>query len=178
MELRGRVVEVEAYAGPADLAAHSAGGRRTARVASMWGRAGLGYVYFTYGMHHCFNVVAGGEGEPEAVLIRALEPEAGSVAGMRVLRESACGRAVERDRDLCSGPAKLCQSLAIDRGLDGVDLLAGGVGSGAGLWLERGSLGGEMEVASGPRIGLSERAGAWRDRAWRWWLSGNEHVSR
>ena len=172
--LRGRIVEVEAYAGPDDRAAHSFGGRRTARVESMYGRAGTSYVYFTYGMHHCMNVVVAGDGVPEAVLIRALEPSVGSEGVMRRLRAGASGRGagVLRAGDLCSGPAKLCQSMGIDRSLDGVDLVDGG----ADLWLERGEACGE--VCAGRRIGLGRGAGEWAARPWRWWERGNGHVSR
>jgi len=174
VEVRGRIVEVEAYAGVEDRASHSFGGRRTARVASMYGRAGTCYVYFTYGMHHCMNVVVSGEGVPEAVLIRALEPSAGSEEVMRRLRASASGREAGalRMRDLCSGPAKLCQSMGIDRSLDGVDLVDGR----GGVWLERGALRGAVRV--GTRVGLGRGAGAWAGRPWRWWEGGNGHVSR
>src|SRR5690606_2172802 len=109
----GLIVEVEAYLGVPDKAAHTSGGRRTPRNESMWGVGGRAYVYFTYGMHHCLNVVVGEAGHPVAVLLRALEPTQGLDA-MRRRRPRA-----RRDRDLCSGPGKLCQAMAIDRQLDG-----------------------------------------------------------
>ena len=100
--LYGRLVEVEAYLGPDDRAAHSYGGRRSPRNDVMYGAAGHAYVYFTYGMHHCLNFVTGEVGTPQAVLARALEPGPGT------------GR--------CEGPGLICRSLAIDRTLNGVSL--------------------------------------------------------
>jgi DNA-3-methyladenine glycosylase len=163
-ELAGRIVEVEAYLGVEDRAAHSYGGRRTKRNASMWKDAGHAYVYFTYGMHWCLNVVADREGVPTACLIRALEP----LAGIEEMRKRR-GRA--RDSDLCSGPAKLTQALGIDRELDGVDLVEGD----------------ELYIVKGPRhrqrIGRSARIGVAYAREWarkplRFLLEGNPHVSR
>jgi DNA-3-methyladenine glycosylase len=98
----GRLVEVEAYLGPDDLAAHSSGGRRSPRNEVMYGPPGHAYVYFTYGMHHCLNFVTQPEGIPQAVLVRALEPGPG------------VGR--------CGGPGLVCRALNIDRTLNGVDL--------------------------------------------------------
>jgi DNA-3-methyladenine glycosylase len=114
----GRIVETEAYVGAVDPAAHSWRGR-TARNATMFGRPGLLYVYFTYGMHWCCNPVCGEAGEGVAVLLRALAPLTG-LAAMRAARP-AC----RNDRDLCRGPARLCQALGIDRTQDGVDLVTG-----------------------------------------------------
>lgn len=114
--LAGTIVEVEAYLGAEDRAAHTYGGRRTARNASMYLEGGHAYVYFTYGMHHCLNVVCGEADEGVAVLIRAIEPTEG-------LEEMFERRPRARsERDLCSGPARLTQALAIDRSHDGVDL--------------------------------------------------------
>jgi DNA-3-methyladenine glycosylase len=113
----GIVVETEAYLGRVDPAAHSYRGR-TARNASMWKAGGHAYVYFIYGMHFCMNVVAGDEDDPIAVLVRAIAPE----EGLDVMRARRGARAV-RDRDLCSGPGKLCSALAIDRALDGESLV-------------------------------------------------------
>ena len=97
--LWGRLVEVEAYLGPDDLAAHSKGGRRTARTEVMFGAPGHAYVYFTYGMHWCLNFVTREAGMPQAVLVRALEPGPG------------VGR--------CSGPGLVTRALGIDRALNG-----------------------------------------------------------
>ncbi len=120
-----RLVEVEAYLGPTDPACHTFGGRRTPRVATMWGDAGHVYVYFTYGMHHCLNVVTVGGGAGEAVLVRG-----GAVVHGH---ELACRRrgSTVAERSLADGPGKLCQALAIARGDDGRDLCD----PRSGLWL-------------------------------------------
>jgi len=117
-----RIVEVEAYGGAVDLASHAYRGR-TARNATMFGPPGRLYVYFTYGMHFCANVVCGVEGEATAVLLRA----ATAVSGADDMR-AARGPAARLDRDLCSGPGKLCQAFGLDRGFDGADLVAGDMG--------------------------------------------------
>ncbi len=129
--LAGRIVEVEAYRGADDPASHAYRGP-TARNATMFGDPGHLYVYFTYGMHYCANVVCrpGRPGSPGAVLLRALAPLEGLEA-MRRLRlaarrgaRSGDGTATLRDAELCSGPAKLCEALGIDRSLDGADLVS------------------------------------------------------
>jgi DNA-3-methyladenine glycosylase len=116
----GRIVEVEAYRGPRDRAAHSAGGRRTARNEVMYGPAGHAYVYFIYGMHYCVNVVCADVDVPEAVLIRALEPVEGE-AVMRRRRGMEEGPAWR----LCRGPGALCRAMGIGRGENGADLTRG-----------------------------------------------------
>jgi len=120
-----RLVEVEAYGGDEDPASHAAGGRRRG-AASMWGPPGRAYVYRSYGVHWCLNVVVAPEGRPAAVLLRAGEPVAG-LDSMRAARrtgrpDAGCG---PPDRDLCRGPGRLAQALAVDAGHDGADLLAG-----------------------------------------------------
>jgi DNA-3-methyladenine glycosylase len=154
-------VEVEAYDGVNDPGSHAFRGR-TPRNEVMFGPAGHLYVYFTYGMHWCANVVCGQAGSAAAVLIRALAP----VSGVDVMR--AARPAARRHRDLCSGPAKLCQALGIDGTHNGVDLGHGPVGV-------RGD-GHTPPLTPGcsTRIGLS--AGA--DLPWRWFVPGDPNVSR
>lgn len=161
--LVGRIVETEAYRGPEDLAAHSAGGRRTARNEVMWGRAGHAYVFFVYGMHWHLNLVTGEPGEPHAVLIRGVEP----LEGIELMAERR-GMSPNR-RELTNGPGKLCVAFDIDKRHAGYDLTRGR----------------ELYLADGPRtkavrarrIGV-DYAGAWAERPWRFLVPGNPYVSR
>jgi len=157
--IRVRINETEAYNGVEDRASHAFGGRRTARTEPMYGRGGTSYVYFTYGMHHCFNVVAGGVDEPAAVLIRGGEVIEGLGAAL-------ANRGWTREKHaavpagLADGPAKLCRTLAIDRSLNAIDLTRDPT-----LRLERGDRGwhDEVSVISTPRIGV-DYAGEWAAR--------------
>lgn len=164
----GIIVETEAYLGVNDAAAHTFGGRNTSRNRTMWGDGGHLYVYFTYGMHHCMNVVASTAGDPVAVLLRAVQPEEGTDV-MYARRRRA-----RRDTDLCSGPAKLCQALQVDRSLDGADLVRG-----SDIWIERGpqAMLPPDRIVAGPRIGVAY-AGEWAAKPLRFHVAGNPHVSR
>jgi len=162
--LSGIIVETEAYLGVRDRAAHSYGGRRTPRVEPMYARPGTSYVYFTYGMHYCFNVVCGRQDEPVAVLVRALHPE----TGLDRMKEARGA-----DRDLCRGPARLTQALAIGRELTGIDLVTD-----PRLFIEvlrrrpiKSSL-----LRNTARIGVGY-AGVWARRRLRWYVRGSPHVS-
>jgi DNA-3-methyladenine glycosylase len=159
----GRIVEVEAYAGAEDPASHGYRGL-TPRTATMFGPPGHLYVYFTYGMHFCANTVCGPEGESSAVLLRALAP----VAGLDEMR-AARGRTARRDRDLCSGPAKLCQAMGIDRVLDGADLVAG-----EEVQIVDDGTPPPADPARGVRVGISVA----QEHPWRWYVAGDTNLSR
>jgi DNA-3-methyladenine glycosylase len=158
----GRIVEVEAYVGAEDPAAHSYRGP-TPRTATMFGDGGHLYVYFTYGMHWCANAVCGRAGEGWGVLLRAIEP----VAGIEAMREARGWPA--RDRDIGRGPARLAQAFGIDRALDGADLVRGDRGL---RLLDDGTPPPDDPVAS-PRVGISRAV----EHPWRWHVAGNPHVS-
>lgn len=164
----GIIVETEAYLGEKDRAAHTFNGRRTQRNASMWLGGGHAYVYFTYGMHYCMNVVAGRAEEPVAVLVRALAPAEG-IASMWPRRARA-----KRETDLCAGPAKLCQALGIDHTLDGVDLVTE-----ARFFIEqqRRRAYPSDRIATGPRVGV-HYAQEWASRSLRFWLRNEANVSK
>jgi DNA-3-methyladenine glycosylase len=160
----GIIVETEAYHGPEDRASHAYGGRRTGRTETMYARGGTAYVYFVYGMYHQFNVVTNVADVPHAVLVRALEP----VEGIALMRRRRGG---EPDRNLTSGPGKLCVALGIDRRLDRADLL------GPRVWIEPGRRIAPAAIACGPRIGI-DYAAEWVERPWRFWVRGSPFVSR
>jgi DNA-3-methyladenine glycosylase len=156
-----RLTEVEAYDGANDPASHAYRGQ-TARNAVMFGRPGHAYVYFTYGMHFCVNLVCGPPDVAAAVLLRAGEiVEGQQIAAARRPRSSA--------RDLARGPARLTQALDIDRSLDGVDVTKPGspltVRDGEPVTVDR--------VRRGPRVGIAQAA----DRQWRFWIDGEPSVS-
>ncbi|MHA7281260.1 DNA-3-methyladenine glycosylase [Arthrobacter sp. MDT2-2] len=162
-EVTVRISEVEAYLGPDDPGSHAFRGK-TARNATMFGPAGHLYVYFTYGMHYCANVVCGTEGWATGVLLRAGEIVAG------VDRARARRSYPASDLDLARGPARLAQALGLDRRFDGADVLAPPF---------RLTLPDEpaTQVGQGPRVGVSGLAGT-AEYPWRFWLPGDPSVSR
>ena len=153
----GTIVEVEAY-DHEDPAAHGYGGR-TARNASMFGPPGRAYVYRSYGIHWCVNLVCEEEGSAAAVLVRALEPTHG-------LEEMRARRGVDDPRALCSGPGKLCQALGITRDHDGLPLDRAPF-----RLVERSEA---PEIVQGPRVGITKAV----DRPWRYGLAGSRFLSR
>jgi DNA-3-methyladenine glycosylase len=164
--LAARLVEVEAYLGANDSASHARRGLRSPRNESMYLEGGHAYVYFTYGMHWCVNVVTQESDIAEAVLLRAAEPVRG-IDTMRKRRPKA-----KRDRDLMNGPGKLCSALAIDKSIDGQPL------DGKALWLAPRDIEvREEDIAVSHRIGVENSGEAAR---WplRFYLRGNAYVSR
>lgn len=152
--LAGMIAETEAYKGPRDRAAHSYGGRRTARVEPLYAIGGTVYVYFVYGMHWMLNFSTAGQGLPEGVLIRGIVAEEGA---KRVL----------------SGPGRVTQYLKVDKQLDRVDAV-----SSERFWLEdRGVHVPRRLVRRGPRIGVDYAGPYWAARPWRFWLEPREALA-
>jgi DNA-3-methyladenine glycosylase len=160
-EVAVRLTEVEAYAGDVDPASHAFRGP-TARNSVMFGPAGHAYVYFTYGMHFCMNLVCGAEGHASAVLLRAGEV----VRGVDVARERRPGA---RERDLARGPARLTVALGIHREHNGVDVTSGA----APVQVRRGAPVADDVVRRGPRVGVNAAA----DLPWRLFVDGDPTVS-
>ncbi len=154
---------MEAYRGSHDPASHAFRGP-TRRNAIMFGGPGRLYVYFTYGMHFCANVVCMPEGTAEAVLLRALAP----VSGLDAMRAARAG--IEKDVDLASGPAKLCQAMGITRADDGADLVTGG----AGIRVVDDGVTPPTSPASSGRVGIRHAT----ELPWRWWVPGDPNVSQ
>lgn len=153
-QLRGRIVETEAYSS-GDQASHARPGR-TPRNLPMWGVPGYSYVHFTYGMHWLLNVVCEPEGQPAAVLIRAVQP-------------------FEDMNHRTDGPARLTRAFGIIGADNGVDMTTR-VGK---LWIEPGEFVPDAHISTGPRIGLGKRVSEpWLSMPWRWWVTGNPFVSR
>lgn len=161
--LGGRIVEVEAYAGAEDPGSHAYRGR-TKRNGVMFGPPGHLYVYRIYGIHWCCNLVCLGEGVASAVLVRALAPTHG-VDEIRRRRPKA-----RRDKDLCSGPARLCQGLGIDGRHDGSDVVTGD----RGILVYDDGTPPPGKAGRSPRIGLSSGT----ELPWRWFVAGDPNLSR
>ncbi len=161
----GRIIEVEAYRGEEDPASHAYRGPSN-RNQAMFGPPGHLYVYMSYGVHWCANVVCGAVGQARAVLLRALSP----VAGLELMRAARwVAQRRQEDRDLCRGPGRLCQAMGIDRSFDGYDL----AGRGARLWLASDG----MEPPPAPLVSTRVGISAGSDRPWRFMVDDPD-VSR
>ena len=158
------IVETEAYLGEIDKAAHSFGGRRTNRTEIMYAEGGSVYIFFVYGMYYQLNVVAGPVGHPHAILIRAAEP----VEGVELMRER---RGEMPDKNLTSGPGKLCIALGIDRSLNGENF------RGDRIWIEKYKKISDADIESGRRVGI-DYAEEFAEKPWRFWLKENMYVSK
>ena len=159
--LVGRIVETEAYIGKDDPACHAARGK-TPRNAVMFGPPGYSYIYFIYGKHYCLNVVTEPEGCPAAVLIRAIEP----VDGIEWMQQLRGGRPPQQ---LTNGPGKLCQALALDRQLNGIDMCRIGP-----LYIIRGTAVNRKQIVQAPRVGIKQGT----EHPWRFYIKDNPFVSR
>lgn len=156
VELSGIIVETEAYCGSGDSACHAHRGR-TERNAVMFGPPGRAYVYFTYGMHYLLNLVTEKEGNPSAVLIRAIK----AVSGLEEMQ----ARRKRRGKELTNGPAKLCQALGIDKTFNGWDVTRGNQ-----LWVENYQYANPLTISSTPRIGIDYACKKDREALWRFLL--------
>lgn len=164
--MAGVIIETEAYQGEDDLGCHASAGK-TRRTAVMYGPPGHAYVYFTYGMHWLLNVVCDMEGQPAAVLIRGMEPIHG-LDLMRKLRPQTTTRIRSISYGWTDGPAKLCQAMAVNGELNGVDLCD----QASGLWLaDIGRQVMDSEVIRTPRIGLNSVPEPWRSIPWRFQIT-------
>lgn len=169
-ELRAIIVETEAYGGIPDKAAHSYGGKKTLRTKIMFGDPGFSYVYLIYGIYNCFNIVVAKEGDPQAVLIRALEPLEG-LETMAINRYNKGYKELSQKQiyGLTNGPGKLCMAMNIDRSWNGEDL------SQDTLYLEAGKEE-EQKIVRAKRIGIDYAQEA-KDYLWRFYLRDNPFVS-
>lgn len=169
-ELRAIIVETEAYGGIPDKAAHSYGGKKTPRTKIMFGDPGFSYVYLIYGIYNCFNIVVAKEGDPQAVLIRALEPLEG-LETMAINRYNKGYKELSQKQiyGLTNGPGKLCMAMNIDRSWNGEDL------SQDTLYLEAGKEE-EQKIVRAKRIGIDYAQEA-KDYLWRFYLRDNPFVS-
>ncbi|AWH85667.1 DNA-3-methyladenine glycosylase [Flavobacterium album] len=162
----GIITETEAYFGVRDKASHAYGGRRTDRTETMYSHGGISYVYLCYGIHNLFNVVTSGEGEPHAVLIRAVEPLAG-IEVMELRRNMPASKAA-----ISSGPGSAAKALGIDRSFNKKDL------TGDEIWIEdHGIRYTADQIAATPRVGVDY---AQEDALlpWRFFVKGNKYVSK
>ena len=160
--LVGKIVEVEAYLGEKDPASHTYRGK-TKRNEVMFKKGGHLYVYFTYGMHFCANVVTEKEGIGHAVLLRAIEP----VEGLELMRRNRGYSTDESDKNLTNGPAKMCEAYGIGREENGTDLL------GDKIFITTGESITKSGIAASQRIGIRKAT----DKKWRFYIKGNDFVS-
>lgn len=174
--LKGRIVETEAYIGAVDKACHAYGGKRTPRVEPLYGRPGIAYVYFIYGMYYCFNIITKEEGSPEGVLIRAVEP----LEGLDVISELRFKKSYKeltntQKKNLTNGPGKFCMAFGITKENTWDDLT-----SNEKLYVEEPLSQyyiNDIDVVETTRIGIDYAEEA-RDFLWRFYIKGNKYISK
>lgn len=171
VKIKGRIVETEAYIGSIDKACHAFGGKRTPRTEPLYGKPGIAYVYFIYGMYHCFNVITKEEGAPEGVLIRAVEP----IEGLEEMSKKRLGKSFKeltktQIKNLTSGPSKLCIAFNIDKECNKQDLCT------SDLYIEEPEEIDRFEIIETKRVGI-EYAEEAKDFLWRFYIKDNPWVS-
>lgn len=167
--IRSRIIETESYGGIEDKGSHAYGGRRTNRTEIMFGAGGTAYVYLIYGMYYCLNVVTGVPDDPQAVLIRAVEPlTEEDERRMRLLRSIKS----KKPADLSGGPGKLCRALDIDKSFNGCRLTV----PTSSLYLETGDDANALDIVCGPRINI-DYAEEYAAKPWRFFLKDHPYVS-
>jgi len=171
VKLRGRIVETEAYIGSIDKACHAYGGKKTPRLETLYGMPGIAYVYFIYGMYHCFNVITKEEGSPEGVLIRAIEPIDGIEVMSKLRFKKEFNELTKTQfKNLTSGPSKLCIAMNINKENDKQDLCA------SKLYIEQAVENEKVEIKEAKRIGIDYAEEA-KDFLWRFYVANNIWVS-
>ncbi|MBZ9686730.1 DNA-3-methyladenine glycosylase [Clostridium estertheticum] len=171
VKLRGKIVETEAYIGSIDKASHAYGGKKTPRLEALYGKPGIAYVYFIYGMYHCFNVITKEEGSPEGVLIRAIEP----IEGLEEMSKFRFNKAYNeltkaQFKNLSSGPSKLCIAMNINKENNKQDLCE------SNLYIEESTDKEKIKIIEAKRIGIDYAEEA-KDFKWRFYIKSNIWVS-
>lgn len=161
--IKGRIVETEAYMGAIDPASHAYQNRKTARTSVMFEDGGIAYVYLIYGMYNCMNVVANKKDTAQACLIRALEP----IEGIEIMKKN---RKMDKLKNLCNGPGKLCMALGITKAQHGADLIT------SPLYLEEPENPEPFEVITSKRINI-DYAGEAKDYPWRFLIKDSPYIS-
>ena len=170
-KIKGRIVETEAYIGSIDKACHAFGGKRTPRTEPLYGKPGIAYVYFIYGMYHCFNVITKEEESPEGVLIRAVQP----IEGLEEMSKQRFGKSYKeltkaQIKNLTSGPSKLCIAFNIDKECNKQDLCT------SNLYIEESEGVDKFEIIKTKRVGI-EYAEEAKEFLWRFYIKDNPWVS-
>ncbi|MGI6393344.1 MAG: DNA-3-methyladenine glycosylase [bacterium] len=165
-KIKAMIVETEAYCGAIDKASHAFNNKRTKRTEPMFLQGGHSYIYLIYGLNYCFNVVAEKEGNPEAVLIRAVEP----VEGLDIIKQNR--PEIDKLENLTNGPGKLAKALSIDISLNGCNLI-----NGKELYIEKNLKKPIFSIVSAKRIGI-DYAEEFKDKLWRKYIEGNTFVSK
>lgn len=165
-KIKVKIVDTEAYLGAEDKASHAYNNKKTKRTKTMFKKAGLAYVYLIYGMYYCLNVVNAAEGDPQAVLIRAVEP----TAGLDLIRENRQINPKKRE-DLSNGPGKLSQALKIDKSLDSCNLVKS-----SKLYIVDDN-NDEFQIETAKRVNI-DYAEEYRDKKWRFYIKDNQYKSK